>query len=107
MIENLRPLTQEQLQGVRKRARDAVIPSIGPKPTREQFTPYSHLHVNKVRAHFLGAHHIVFAMITCVMVSQRKFESVHGKTTAVSRARSSRVNVSLYLRQSATLRVRR
>ncbi len=38
MIENLRPLTQDQRQGARKSARNAVIRSIGPKPTREQFT---------------------------------------------------------------------
>jgi hypothetical protein len=38
MIENLRPLTQEQRQGARKSARDAVIRSFGPKPTREQLT---------------------------------------------------------------------
>ena len=37
MIENLRPLTQEQRQGARKKARDAVIRAIGPKPTREHF----------------------------------------------------------------------
>jgi hypothetical protein len=37
MIENLRPLTQEQRQGARKSARNAVIRSLGPKPTREQF----------------------------------------------------------------------
>lgn len=37
MIENLRPLTQEQRQGARKSARNAVMRSIGPKPTREQF----------------------------------------------------------------------
>jgi hypothetical protein len=34
----LRPLTQEQRQGARNSARDAVIRSFGPKPTREQFT---------------------------------------------------------------------
>jgi hypothetical protein len=37
MIENLRPLTQEQRQGAHKSARNAVMRSIGPKPTREQF----------------------------------------------------------------------
>jgi hypothetical protein len=37
MIENLRPLTQEQRQGARKKARDAVIRAIGPKPAREHF----------------------------------------------------------------------
>ena len=35
MIENLRPLTQEQRQGARKNARDAVICTIGPKPARD------------------------------------------------------------------------
>lgn len=38
MIENLRPLTQEQRQDARKSARNAVIRSLGSKPTREQFT---------------------------------------------------------------------
>ena len=38
MIENLRPLTQEQRQGARKKARDAVIRAIGPKPVREHIT---------------------------------------------------------------------
>jgi hypothetical protein len=38
MIENLRPLTQEQRQGARKSARNAVIRALGSKPTREQFT---------------------------------------------------------------------
>jgi hypothetical protein len=37
MIENLRPLTQEQRQSARKAAREAVIRAIGPKPAREQF----------------------------------------------------------------------
>jgi hypothetical protein len=37
MIENLRPLTQEQRQGARRNAREAVFCAIGPKPTREQF----------------------------------------------------------------------
>ena len=37
MIENLRPLTQEQQQSARKAAHDAVIRGIGPKPTREHF----------------------------------------------------------------------
>ena len=37
MIDNLRPLTQEQRQGARKKARDAVIRAIGPKPAREHF----------------------------------------------------------------------
>jgi hypothetical protein len=37
MIENLRPLTQEQRQGARKKARDAAIRAIGPKPVREHF----------------------------------------------------------------------
>jgi len=38
MIENLRPLTQEQRQSARRSARNAVLRSIGLKPTREQFT---------------------------------------------------------------------
>ena len=38
MIENLRPLTQEQRQGARKSARNAVIHALSSKPTREQFT---------------------------------------------------------------------
>jgi hypothetical protein len=37
MIDNLRSLTQEQRQGARKKARDAVIRAIGPKPAREHF----------------------------------------------------------------------
>lgn len=37
MIENLRPLTQEQRQSARKAAREAVVRAIGPKPTREHF----------------------------------------------------------------------
>jgi hypothetical protein len=38
MIENLRPLTQEQRQATRKSARNAVIRALGSKPAREQFT---------------------------------------------------------------------
>jgi hypothetical protein len=37
MIENLQPLTQEQRQGARKKARDAASRTIGPKPVREHF----------------------------------------------------------------------
>ena len=37
MIENLRPLTQEQRQSARRNAREAVIRAIGPRPTREYF----------------------------------------------------------------------
>jgi hypothetical protein len=37
MIENLRPLAQEQRQSARKKAREAVIRAIGPKPVREHF----------------------------------------------------------------------
>jgi hypothetical protein len=37
MIENLRPLTQEQRQSARRNAREAVIRAIGPRPTREHF----------------------------------------------------------------------
>jgi hypothetical protein len=37
MIDNLRPLTQEQRQGARKKAREAVTRAIGPKPAREHF----------------------------------------------------------------------
>jgi hypothetical protein len=37
MTDNLRPLTQEQRQGARKKAREAVIRAIGPKPAREHF----------------------------------------------------------------------
>jgi hypothetical protein len=38
MIENLRPLTQEQRQSARRNAREAVIRAIGPRPTREHFS---------------------------------------------------------------------
>lgn len=38
MIKKLRPLTQEQRQGVHKSARNAVLCALGSKPTREQFT---------------------------------------------------------------------
>jgi len=34
MIENLRPLTQEQRQAARQSAREAVIRAIGPKATQ-------------------------------------------------------------------------
>ena len=37
MIENLRPLTQEQRQAAYQAAREAVIRAIGPKPVRENF----------------------------------------------------------------------
>jgi hypothetical protein len=37
MIENFRPLTQEQRQSARKQAREAVVRAIGPKPAREHF----------------------------------------------------------------------
>ncbi len=45
MIENLRPLTQEQRQGAHKSAREAVICAIGPKATRA-FQPLNHLNVS-------------------------------------------------------------
>ena len=38
MIENLRPLTQEQRQSAHRAAHQAAMRSIGPKPTREHFT---------------------------------------------------------------------
>jgi hypothetical protein len=38
MIENRRPLTQEQRQGARRSARNAVICLLGSRPTGEQFT---------------------------------------------------------------------
>lgn len=38
MLENLRPLTQEQRQGARKSARNAVIRALGSKPTRDHFS---------------------------------------------------------------------
>lgn len=37
MIDNLRPLTQEQRQNACRNAREAVIRAIGPRPTREYF----------------------------------------------------------------------
>jgi hypothetical protein len=37
MIDNLRPLTQEQRQSALQVARQAVVRSIGPRPAREQF----------------------------------------------------------------------
>jgi hypothetical protein len=41
MIHNLRPLTQEQRQAARQAARQAVVRSIGPRPTRGQFTHHT------------------------------------------------------------------
>jgi hypothetical protein len=38
MIENLRPLTQEQRQSAHQAARQAAIRALGPKPTREHFS---------------------------------------------------------------------
>jgi hypothetical protein len=38
MINNIRPLTQEQRQTARQAAREAIIRAIGIKPAREQFT---------------------------------------------------------------------
>jgi hypothetical protein len=37
MIDNLRPLTQEQRQDARQDAREAVLRAIGSRPTREHF----------------------------------------------------------------------
>jgi hypothetical protein len=39
MIENLRPLTQEQRQSAHRVACQAAVRSIGPKPTRDHFSP--------------------------------------------------------------------
>jgi hypothetical protein len=44
MLDNLRPLTQEQRQSARASAREAVVQSIGSRPTRDQF---SHQMVSK------------------------------------------------------------
>jgi hypothetical protein len=41
MIDNLRPLTQEQRQAARQAARQAVVRSIGPRPVREQFAHHT------------------------------------------------------------------
>ncbi len=41
MIDNLRPLTQEQRQAARYTARQAVVRSIGPRPVREQFAHHT------------------------------------------------------------------
>jgi hypothetical protein len=41
MIDNLRPLTQEQRQAAYQAARQAVIRSIGPRPIREQFAHHT------------------------------------------------------------------
>jgi hypothetical protein len=38
MIDNIRPLTQEQRQSARQAAHEAIIRAIGVKPTRERFT---------------------------------------------------------------------
>jgi hypothetical protein len=38
MTTSIRPLTQEQRQGARRAAHEAVIHAVGTKPTREQFT---------------------------------------------------------------------
>ncbi len=38
MIENLRPLTQDQRQSAHRAARQAAVRAIGPKPTREHFS---------------------------------------------------------------------
>ena len=38
MIENLRPLTQDQRQSAHRAARQAAVRGIGPKPTREHFS---------------------------------------------------------------------
>jgi len=41
MINDLRPLTQEQRQSARKSAREAIVRSIGPRPSREQFAHHT------------------------------------------------------------------
>ena len=41
MIDNLRPLTQEQRQTARQSARQAVVRSVGPRPAREQFAHHT------------------------------------------------------------------
>ncbi len=41
MMDNLRPLTQEQRQAARQAARQAVVRSIGPHPAREQYTDHT------------------------------------------------------------------
>jgi hypothetical protein len=38
VIENLRPLTQEQRQDARHAAHDAVMRAVGARPSRDQFT---------------------------------------------------------------------
>lgn len=41
MLDNLRPLTQEQRQSARQSAREAVVRSVGPRPVRNQFAHHS------------------------------------------------------------------
>jgi hypothetical protein len=41
MIDNLRPLTQEQRQAARQAARQAVVRAIGPQPRREQYAQHT------------------------------------------------------------------
>lgn len=41
MLDNLRPLTQEQRQMARQAARQAVIQSTGPRPVREQYAQHT------------------------------------------------------------------
>ncbi len=41
MLDNLRPLTQEQRQAARQAARQAMVRSIGPRPAREQFAHHT------------------------------------------------------------------
>jgi hypothetical protein len=62
MIDNLRPLTQEQRQAARQAARQAVMRSIGPRPVREHFAHHTVSKYPPSATRLIGVHCIVLLL---------------------------------------------
>ncbi len=59
MIDNLRPLTQEQRQVAHRAARRAVTRAIGPQPAREQFADHKSIFAVRDSAYQSALHYLV------------------------------------------------
>jgi hypothetical protein len=87
MIENLRPLTQEQPQGARRNARNAVIRSLGPRPTREQFI-HTTISLCWLNCSSVGNSRLKQDQVQCpfVPIKRKKGETCDGSCRALSSA---------------------
>ena len=93
MIDNLRPLTQEQRQGARKNAREAIVRSIGPRPAREQFAhhtiskyPPSVTRLISILSFFYPPERHMFARLTayCHQLKKPPLELAEGQVQAIT-----------------------